>query len=178
MADTKISAAITNKLQLHEAASDVMVVEAIEAVQNKLTVAETNLTLANNKVTELTADRDSYKNKCNELQSQVDAFKRKAEEAELEAHKVAATNMVKGFATQGKIENTEEVVNEFVGFATAGITKEEREANFERIKNMLTKLPVNKTAAKIETVVTNAVPVQKTAGMYMAEIAAKNGQIR
>jgi len=71
MADTKISASITNKLGLHEAASDVMVVEAVEAIQNKLTASEVNLTVAENKAKKTAEELAAMREKCDNLQKEI-----------------------------------------------------------------------------------------------------------
>lgn len=177
MSDTKISASITNKLSLHEAASDVMVVEAIEAVQNKLTVSETNLTVATNKIAAKEKEMEELRTKCDNLQKECDQYKSLMEEAEYENRLAEAKNMVAGFATQGKITNEAAVIDQWVSMAIVGSNAEAQKASFDMVKNALTGLPVNKVAEKITVISgTTTAPVANSMALTMARIAKEKGQ--
>jgi ATP-dependent protease ClpP protease subunit len=177
MADTKISASITNKLGLHEAASDVMVVEAVEAIQNKLTVSETNLKVAENKAKKSDEEMAAMRTKCENLQAEVNGYKSMMEQAEEENRMIEATNMVKGFAELGKINNDEATIKFYVNTATAGKSKDEKATSFEATKNLLTNMVVNKKAETIKVVNTQTGTPMNSIALTMARIAKAKGQI-
>lgn len=178
MADTKISASITNKLGLHEAASDVMVVEAVEAIQNKLTASEVNLTVAENKAKKTAEELAAMREKCDNLQNQIDQYKSMMEEAEEENRMIEATNMVKGFAELGKINNDEATIKFYVNTATAGKNKDEKATSFEATKTLLTNMVVNKKAETIKVVNTQSGATTNSIALTMARIARDKGQTK
>ena len=177
MADTKISASITNKLGLHEAASDVMVVEAVEAIQNKLTVSETNLKVAENKAKKSDEEMAAMRTKCENLQAELDSYKSMMEEAEEENRMMEATNMVKGFAELGKINNDEATIKFYVNTATAGKNKDEKAVSFKATETLLTNMVVNKKAETIKVVNTQVGAATNSVALTMARIAKAKGQI-
>lgn len=175
MADTLIDLNITNALKIDKAASPIMAVEAIEAIQNKLIVSEGSLQVATNKITLTEQERDAMKAKCLMLENEVAGYKSMMEEAEAENRMTEAKNMVTGFATLGKIKNDEATIATYAGYATIGTNAAERLASFEQVKNLLTQLPVNKEAKKIE-VITNTATVPVNAAVIMARIHAEKNK--
>jgi ATP-dependent protease ClpP protease subunit len=179
MADTtKLSASITNRLGLHEAASEVMAVEAIDAIKNKLTATEVNLTVAENKAKMSAEELAAMREKCDNLQKEVDSYKSMMEAAEAENRKIEATNMVTEFAKLGKIVNDAATIDFYVGIATTGKNKEEQTASFERTKNILNGMPTNKKAETITVVNTTTVTGASAAALRMAQIAREKGQAK
>lgn len=134
---------VTNRLGLVEDANEESILTAIQAIENKAT-------------TEKTA-----------LQSEIDALKNQLATKETELAKatedldgalvINCSNMVKGFATIGKIANDEAVINKFVELA---------KNDFEGTKDLLEKLPVNKVANKIDTVDPDGVQAPVNSLMY------------
>lgn len=177
MADVKNFTAIVNKLntnrkddeKLHTESSEAMVLEAIDGIQNRLTVAETQLTSEKNKYNVLNKSKEDLQTEYDNLKKSMDKIKAEMEEAECTDRLNKATDMVNSFAELGKIENKKEVIDFWVGLA-------KEKDKLDEIKNQLEKLPVNKGAKKIE--VTNILTGAGARNMdqRMLDIAQKNKQ--
>lgn len=179
MADDKKFPLIVNKLnafrpaedKLHEAASEAMLVEAIDGIYNRAAIAEETLKNKNVEFEKLTKSKDTLQEQYNSLKVEMDKITKKQEEDEAKNNLDAATAMVNKYAELGKIENKDEEKNAWIDMA-----KESKEA-FNRVDARLKALPVNKEAKKIEVVNTitgNGGP--KNIDQRMLEIAKKNGQ--
>jgi ATP-dependent protease ClpP protease subunit len=177
MESTKLSASITNRLGLVETASDVMVAEAIEGLKNTISVTQTNLVVAENKAKMSADELAAMREKCDNLQKEIDSYKSMMEEAEEENRMMEATNMVKGFAELGKINNDEATIKFYVNTATVGKNKDEKAISFEATKNLLTNMVVNKKAETIKVVNTQAGGSQNSIALTMARIAKTKGQL-
>jgi len=114
---------VTNRLGLVEDANEESILTAIQAIENKAT----------NEKTALQTEIDALKNQLETKETEL----AKANEDLNGALVVNCTNMVKGFATLGKIANDENVINKFVELA---------KNDFDGTKDLLEKLPVNKVA--------------------------------
>lgn len=176
MADVKFTA-IVNKLntnrkddeKLHVESSEAMVLEAIDGIQNRLTVAESQLATEKNKYNVLNKSKEDLQAEYDNLKKEMDKIKAEMEEAECTDRLNKATEMVNGFAEAGKIENKKEVIDFWVGLA-------KEKGKHDEIKNQLTALPVNKEAKKIE--VTNILTTggAKNMDQRMLEIAQNKKQ--
>jgi len=124
---------ITNKLKLNEGSNEETILSAINQLEADKTTAETNLTEAQNKVTELT----------NQLKVANDALqleKTKAETAEAEAKEIAATEMVNSF--KNRIGDKPEVFTKWVNMA---------KADMDYAKELLESIPLNVVNNKVTT---------------------------
>ena len=176
MESTKLSASITNRLGLVENASDVMVAEAIDGLKNTLKVTETNLTVVENKAKKTAEELAEMREKCDNLQKEIDTYKSMMEEAEEENRMMEATNMVKGFAELGKINNDEATIKFYVNTATVGKNKDEKAASFKATEALLTNMVVNKKADTIKVVNTQSGATTNSIALTMARIAKDKGQ--
>jgi ATP-dependent protease ClpP protease subunit len=174
MESTKLSASITNRLGLVETASDVMVAEAIEGLKNTISVTQTNLVVAENKAKMSADELAAMREKCDNMQKEIDSYKSMMEQAEEENRMMEATNMVKGFAELGKINNDEATIKFYVNTATVGKNKDEKAVSFKATETLLTNMVVNKKADTIKTTVVNNTPVGAHGmALAMAQINAK-----
>ena len=158
---------------LHEASSETMIVEAIDGLYNRAAIAESGLTSTKDALRIANKAKDDLQTQYDDLKKKMDKIKADMEEAEEADNLKKAKDMVNGFAQMGKIVNTPEEINNWVTDAAAS-----KEA-FEKVKNRLTNLPVNKEAKKL--VITGAVPGTGTGGpknaaQRMHEIAQRVGQ--
>lgn len=180
MADVKFPI-IINKLNsfrkpedaLHEASSEVMISEAIDAIFNRAAVAESGLTSTKEALKIANKAKDDLQTQYDDLDKKMKKIKADMEEAEEADNKNKATEMVNSFVAMGKILNKPEEINSWIEDASAS-----KEA-FEKVKNRLTNLPVNKEAKKLVIDVNPALTGTggpKNAAKIMHEIAKKNGQ--
>jgi ATP-dependent protease ClpP protease subunit len=177
MESTKLSASITNRLGLVETASDVMVAEAIEGLKNTISVTQTNLVVAENKAKMSADELAAMREKCDNMQKEIDSYKSMMEEAEEENRMMEATNMVKGFAELGKINNDEATIKFYVNTATVGKNKDEKAVSFKATETLLTNMVVNKKAETIKVVNTQVGAATNSVALTMARIAKAKGQI-
>lgn len=172
MEATKLSIDVLNALNLPEAASDVMVKDAISTLQNKLTAAEQNLLEASNKAKMSDEEMARMKTKCANLEKQLDDIKKQMEGEELENLTNLAKEMVNKAETDGKIKA--DTVDSWVNMALIGATNADKKEQLEKVKNMLESLPTNKTAKVIQVVNTSNTPMysgEAGAAALMASIA-------
>jgi len=145
---------VTNKLGLNAEANEDSIVTAVDAVMNRATTAESELAALKNSSTEalnkLKNELDEAKNKAEKLQADYDKLKSdldtaNAEKIEVENRikKEKAEGLINAAVKAGKIKNEAKVIADWT---------EDAVADFEKIKNRLDSMPVNKTAAKFETV--------------------------
>lgn len=131
---------VTNKLGLNDDAAENSIVAAIEAVQNQLTEKDQTIEKLKNQISEkeqaAQAAADELKAAQDKL-AELESEKKAAEEATKLAE---ATNMIKGYATQGRIKNDDVTLNSWIAKA---------KDDMEGVKNMLESLPLNKAAVTI-----------------------------
>lgn len=173
MAENKIDISITNKLELDQDASTAMVNKAIDSLKNKLTVAEDKVTTADEALKVSNKAKTDLQKKYDDLCKEVADMKKKIEDEETENRLKDATDMVNAFAQAGKIENKPEIIKDWI--EDAKVSKEA----FDKVKNRINALPVNKEAKKLQLVTT--IPGAsgggpKNAAQRMLEIARKAGQ--
>jgi len=166
---------VTNRLKLNDAATEESILKAIDAIENRVKVAEDalmeELLKAENKAKADESEMDKLKAKLKKLEdekakneaeledckSKIDAFEKDKLKAEDEAKLEKAKNMVEGFAKIGRIKNEETVKLQWVTLA---------KADFDGVKNMIESLPLNKEAVTI-TEVENKIDIPTNA-MYLA----------
>lgn len=124
---------ITNKLNLVEGSNEETILSAINQLEADKTTAETNLTEAQNKVTELS-------NQLNVANEALQLEKTKAETAEAEAKEIAATEMVDSF--KNRIGDKPEVFTKWVNMA---------KADMDYTKELLESIPLNVVNNKVTT---------------------------
>lgn len=132
---------VTNKLGLVESANEDAILNAITAIENKAVKFESDLTEAKNKLAEKESELTTAKNELDTLKAEKEAAEKAQKEAEDKAVEVKATNMVKGYATQGKIKNDEATIAKWTNLA---------KADYEGTEQMLKELPTFKAANRIE----------------------------
>lgn len=153
---------VTNKLGLNADAAEASVVAAIEAVQNQLNEKDQTIQSLKDEIAaketaaqKAADDLKEAQDKLTELQNE----KAAAEEAKAIAE---ATNMIKGYATQGRIKNDDATISAWVAKA---------KEDMDGVKNMLESLPLNKSAVTIVTETkNNAADVQTSAAYLMAKV--------
>lgn len=131
---------VMNKLGLNEDAAEQSVLSAIEGMQNSLTEKDGTIATLQSDVQ---AKEDALK------QAQSDLTEAKNKLAQMEQEKTAAedakalaeaTNMIKGYAAQGRIKNDDVTLNSWIAKAKEDMTG---------VKTMLESLPLNKAAVTI-----------------------------
>lgn len=152
---------VTNKLGLQDDAAEASIVAAIESVQNQLTERDQTIqTLKDDIAARETAarkaaeDLQAAQDKLTELESERNA----AQEAKALAD---ATNMVKGYAAQGRIKNDDVTISAWTAKA---------KDDMDGVKTMLESLPLNKAAVTIQVDPQNKNEVSTTAGHLMARV--------
>ena len=134
---------VTNKLGLNDDANEESILRAIQDIENKATSQKEKMQ------EELDALKEEIENKqkaYDDMKNVMDGLKEDN-----------CKNMVSGFATIGKIENKDEVVNQWVTLA---------KNDFEGTKSILESLPLNKVSEKIEV---NNQEIEKPLGSYIHE---------
>ena len=143
-----IMTTVYNKLGLTQDAKEDSVLKAIEAIENKLTAAEVVNKASKDEMDKMKNDmdeaedkftkmKDAYDKVCNEM----DEMNKEKCEAEDAMKEEKAKNMVDEFVKGGAIKNDAAIVAEWVADA---------KLDFDKIKNRLSSIPVNKAAAKFE----------------------------
>lgn len=168
--NNKIDASITNKLNLDADASPAMVSKAISDLQNKLTVETAKTADAESALQVANKEKSDLQKKYDNLSKEMDKIKQEMAEQEAADRCKNATDMVNSFVEMGKIANQKDIIEGWIADAS-----ESREA-FEKIKNRLETLPVNKEAKKIEVVNVISTGAPKNIDQIMLDIAKKNNQ--
>lgn len=132
---------VTNKLKLNESASEEAIVEAIQALENKIKNSEDALAEAKDDLDAANTKAEQAEKKYNDLKKISDAADAKAKEAEEKLAETNIKNMVSDFAKIGKIKNDEATITKWVETA--------KKVGLEETKTMLEDLPINKTANKL-----------------------------
>ena len=143
-----------NRLGLNEDAAEASVLSAIEGIQNKLQTAEAKnqadaeaIESLQTQISAKQTELDDLKNQLDALKAEKDALAAEKEAAEKEAKIAEATNMVKGFASQGRIKNDDATIRSWVNKAVE---------DMDGVKSLMESLPLNRAAVSIG--VQNAVP--------------------
>jgi septation ring formation regulator EzrA len=131
---------VTNKLGLTADAAEASVLAAIEAIQNQLTEKESQMEALRTEI----ADKTNAVNQANEAltaaQEQLNQLKEEKDAADETARVAEATNMIKGYATQGRIKNDDVTLQSWIAKA---------KDDMAGVKTMLESLPLNKAAVHI-----------------------------
>lgn len=153
---------VTNKLGLNADAAEASIVAAIEAVQNQLSEKDNTIEDLKKQVSDKEAAAQKAADDLKEAQdklAQLEDEKKAAEDAKALAE---ATNMVKGFAAQGRIKNDDATIQAWTAKA---------KDDMDGVKNLLESLPLNKAAVTIQTASNNAAAdVQTSAAFLMAKV--------
>lgn len=135
----QIMSKVTNKLKLNESANEDAILSAIESIENRATVAEGKLTAqeAENKakVDALNSQLAALKTEKEAVDAKIKDIEDKAAAAAKETNKTKAAELVKNAVDKGQIANDEAVIKDWT---------DEAEENFERAKNKIEKLPINR----------------------------------
>ncbi len=145
---------VTNKLGLNAEANEDSIVTAIDTVTNRATKAESDLAALQNSSKEaldkLKNDLEEAQNKSKKLQEDYDKMKNDLDasnkekiEVENKAKLEKAKSLIDTSVKAGKIKNEAKIIAEWT---------EDAVADFNKVKNRLESLPVNKTASKFEVV--------------------------
>lgn len=151
---------VMNKLGLNADAAEASVVAAIEAMQNQLSEKESRI---DDLTAEVTAKAEAAAQASDALKAAQDELNRLKDEkaAAEEAARIAeATNMVKGFAAQGRIKNDDVTLQSWIAKAKDDMTG---------IKTMLESLPLNKGGVHI--------PVEPVKGGVATSAASLMAQV-
>lgn len=164
---------ITNKLGIDKDASVAMVVKEISQLQNALTIEQGNRNTAEEALRVSNKEKTDLQMKYDNLSKEMDKLKNDMEEEDCKNREAAAKDMVNSFVDLGKIINKPEEIQSWVDDA-----KVSKEA-FDKVKNRLTNLPVNKEAKKMDvvnTLIDTGKGGPKNSDQRMLEIARKHGQ--
>lgn len=123
---------VNNRLGLNEEATVEYTLKAIEATENKLTVAQ-------NQVKELTETKNALELEIQKLKVENETAKARSEEARKVAERKLAIDTVQNFVKIGKVANKQEAIDKWVDVI--------EKVGIETGKNMLEELPVNKEGA-------------------------------
>ena len=158
---------VTNKLGLTADAAEASVLAAIEAIQNQLTEKESQMEALRTEI----ADKTNAVNQANQAltaaQEQLNTLKEEKDAADETARVAEATNMIKGYATQGRIKNDDVTLQSWIGKA---------KDDMAGVKTMLESLPLNKAAVHI-AVEPQKGEVATSAASLMARVMNKNKKI-
>lgn len=152
---------VTNKLGLQDDAAESSIVSAIEAVQNQLTEKDQTIQSLRDEILAKEAAANKAAEDLKEAQdklAQLESEKTAAEEAKALAE---ATNMVKTYASQGRIKNDDATVGAWVAKAKEDMTG---------VKTMLESLPLNKAAITIDVDPMPGAEVNTSAAYLMAKV--------
>jgi ATP-dependent Clp endopeptidase proteolytic subunit ClpP len=131
---------VTNKLGLHDDAAEASIVAAIESVQNQIAERDTTIQSLKDAITAKEAAAQKAVDDLKAAQDQLAQLQSEKEAAE-EAKAIAdATNMIKGYAAQGRIKNDD---------ATIAAWTAKAKNDMDGVKTMLESLPLNKAAVTI-----------------------------
>lgn len=162
---------ITNKLGIDKDASVAMAVKGITELQNALVIEKGAVAATEAALKVVNKEKSDLQKRFDDLSEEMNTVKSKMEAEETENRLTTATDMVNSFATLGKIENKAEIINDWI--EDAKVSKEA----FDRVKNRLNALPVNKEAKKMEVVNTlTGTGGPKNMAQIMHSVAQKNKQ--
>lgn len=131
---------VTNKLGLNDDAAENSIVAAIEAVQNQLTERDAQIEALQAQIATQTQAAEQAAEALRTAQDQLTQLQAERDAA-AEATRVAeATNMIKGYAAQGRIKNDDVTLNSWIAKA---------KDDMDGVKTMLESLPLNKAAVTI-----------------------------
>ena len=162
---------VTNFLKLNDAASEENILQAIEAIQNKVTTAEAAQKTAEDNLKTKETELAAEKTKVTNLETEVQGYKTKEADATKKAKEDAAELAVTNLVKEGKVKNDATII---------ASVKEQFVNNFDGTKKIYDAMPLNRTAAKVDNVdlgAGGAKGLKNTMAGVMAEIAAKNKQI-
>jgi ATP-dependent Clp protease protease subunit len=151
---------VTNKLGLNDDAAEGSILNAIEGIQNQLTERDETIQQLRNDIQAKEAEATKAANDLREAQqklSQLEQEKKVAEDAKALSE---AQNMIKDYATQGRIKNDDVTINSWAAKA---------KDDMEGVKAMLESLPLNK-AAVIIPVAAKTGEVSTSAASLMARV--------
>jgi ATP-dependent Clp endopeptidase proteolytic subunit ClpP len=131
---------VANRLQLNESASEDAIVSAIDALQNKIEAAAVVNKKTKDELDKMKNDLDDAENKFKDLQDKFDAANKELTDAKDAAMTEKCQNMVKGYATQGRIKNEQKVIDRYVNLA---------KADFAGTEELIKDLPLNKDSVRI-----------------------------
>lgn len=162
---------VTNKLTLNPDASEDSIAMAVDAVLNRATKAEADLSALNKKSKEeldkMAKDLKEMEDKYNAMKkeydtckNELDTAKKEKDDAEAAAKKEKVKNMIAGFVKIGKIKNEAAIITKW---------EEKGEADFDGTKELLEGLPLNKQATIITVDTQEKGEVQTTAMLLMAK---------
>lgn len=131
---------VTNKLKLTEGANDDQIVDAINAIESRATVAETALGNEKLKTTEITNSLTKVTGERDEAIKERDALKTKWDNLEKEAKGIKAKELVATALKQGKITNNA---------ANIKAWEDRAAADFDGINALLASIPSTSKAPNI-----------------------------
>jgi len=167
----KMDISITNKLGLDADATPATVARAIADIKNKLASETDRANGAEDALKISNKTKSEIQRRYDEVLRENDELKCRAEEEATATRLKAAKDLVNSFVAMGKIENKAEFIQPWVNLAKGSAEE------LETVKNMLTALPVNKEAKKIDVVNTlNGNGGSKNLSMKMHELARKHSQ--
>ena len=153
------------KLGLNDGTPEDSIVQAIDAIMNRAKKAEEDKEEVENKAKDKAKsdgdeldklkaklkkaeeDRAKAESEYEDCKSKLDAMEKDKKSAEDKMEEDKAKNMVEGFAKVGRIKNEATVILEWTTTA--------KTLGFEKVKNMIESLPLNRDAVKITEVAPN-----------------------
>lgn len=129
-----------NKLGLNADAAEASVIAAIEAMQNQLSERESKIEALQAEITAQANAAEQATQALNAAQEQLTQLKNEKDAADEAARVAEATNMIKGYAAQGRIKNDDVTLQSWIAKAKDDMTG---------VKTMLESLPLNKAAVHI-----------------------------
>lgn len=131
---------VMNKLGLNVDAAEASAVAAIEAIQNQLSERESKIEALQAEITAQANAAEQATQALNAAQEQLTQLKNEKDAADEAARVAEATNMIKGYAAQGRIKNDDVTLQSWIAKAKDDMTG---------VKTMLESLPLNKAAVHI-----------------------------
>jgi ATP-dependent Clp endopeptidase proteolytic subunit ClpP len=131
---------VMNKLGLNIDAAEASAVAAIEAIQNQLTERESQIEALRAEIAAQTQAAEQAAQALNAAQEQLTQLQAEKDAAAEAARVAEATNMIKGYASQGRIKNDDVTLQSWIAKAKDDMTG---------VKTMLESLPLNKAAVHI-----------------------------
>jgi ATP-dependent protease ClpP protease subunit len=131
---------VTNKLGLNSDAAEASIVAAIESVQNQLSEREAQIEALRAEIAAQTQAAEQAAQALNAAQEQLAQLQAEKDAAAEAARVAEATNMIKGYASQGRIKNDDVTLQSWIAKA---------KDDMQGVKTMLESLPLNKAAVHI-----------------------------
>jgi ATP-dependent protease ClpP protease subunit len=155
---------VTNKLGLTADAAEASVLAAIEAIQNQLTEKESQMEALRIEIAEKTDAVNQANDALNTANEKLNTLKEEKDAADETARVAEATNMIKGYATQGRIKNDDVTLQSWIAKA---------KDDMSGVKTMLESLPLNKAAVHIAVEPLKG-EISTSAASLMAKVMNKN----